>query len=238
MKQINVRASKGFTPLRLPVWWGAFVLALMTSGCGRPGGGGSRVLVQVPTAEQMASGGASRQAIADFNRLCFYINAVADDMELRKDRCDTDKGIVTAGVGPGGLLEVEVPFGNHRKIQILGYERLLSTEACPSLVETLPKAHRRRYHRLGESDLFNVTAAEMSVKVNIQVPDRGSNLVTQLGLPADCLPATAPSNFGGFRVGFHEAAGTNMKLQSRVAPQFEMKTYTGSQIKLQGRVRK
>ena len=187
-------------------------------GCGAvKSGSGSTVHLQFPSFSSDA-GERKPSALSVSNivwaNACFIVNVTTPEIPATKPAgaCAIPFGVFAGSVAPGGSLDLSVPNGTGRSLDVYAYVRPSNAVACPSLTGGFGTLDLSKIVRVGGSAApFDTKLPDVSVDVNVAAPAAATDVVAQLGLPPSCRPTGATVGPGLSRVllGSETLSGSN-----------------------------
>lgn len=135
----------------------------------------------------------TRAAIPDHLKACYAVNVTAADLPTAVDVCSPATGVV-AGFAPANTnLEVIVPQGFSRKIELLMYlYPKTSTEPCPSITAKVNSAILNSVYVVGTVPSVNFLNAEETISIEVNFPGLSQHIAQQFSLPANCATGATP----------------------------------------------
>lgn len=119
--------------------------------------------------------------------LCYMVNIRGDGIPIsRSDACDLEVGVFAGSAGPGDSLELEVPSGKARRLDVYGYLRSSSETSCPALKSGFERLDRARLFKLAEVASFDALSSTVELAVSFAAPSATNQVGAVLGLPGRC----------------------------------------------------
>ncbi len=210
-------------------------LGFLISSCNRPQAEDDERSVISIQAPQSKIG--SLSVIPSTRKACFGVNISAADIEApKKKECSPGLSLFAGFVEAGANLELEVPRGSGRKIDLYLYlQKSGENNPCPQMSTYFSQSDLGQLYFLGSTENISLTKSVETVTITANFPGESQNLFQQLSLPASCVTSTSPSsNNSGARifVGSGVSVGSGMKLYGRVGSTYHVQELTGSGIKL------
>lgn len=195
--------------LRIMILIGAFCAL----GCQRDmSGGKSSITIRVPEAHNKLSktGGVGAMAAMPSNRkACYGINVTGPGIPINSASCGPQSGILAGFVEPGATVEVSVPKGEGRTIELYAYlQNVGDNLPCPALGASLPAAHLLNTYSVGTATNVAMTAESTVVYIDASFPGVTNHLASTLSLPSTCTAGASPT--GPNKAGFQVAASAGM----------------------------
>lgn len=151
------------------------------------------ISIQAPQAEnrQFKTGGIGALSVMPSDRkACYGVNVTGTGIPTQQgSSCSPVSGVLGGFVEPGGNIEVEVPKGSGRKIELYAYlQGPGENVACPQLVPTLSTAQLQHTYLIGTANDIDANSDVVTVNITASFPGLNTNLAQQLSLPATCAP--------------------------------------------------
>lgn len=120
--------------------------------------------------------------------LCYFINVKAADIPTKSHACFPEVGIQTDLLSPSTEIELSIPSGLKRKIELWGYQPAVG-ETCQSLGSLNPHLSSHvfksdRVYRLGEVVDVDLTRSVESIGLTMQIPTFGQHYAAVQGFTA------------------------------------------------------
>lgn len=211
--------KNSFTALKL----GFALISMSLAGCSPTSGSGtSKVSITIPKSssiQSLRSSGVHSQQAIDWDRGCYAINVTASDLPAGSTgSCSIPTGIFSGFVAAGGTLQLDVPRGSARKLEVLFYKRLNANAKCPTFdANSFNSMDPASVVRVGKVDSFETKSDSVTVDVYLTVPGDAESLISQYKLAAACSKVAETSSGGtGTSLGHVAMAGGNYKMDVTV----------------------
>lgn len=171
-------------------------------------------------------------------KICFGVSIDAADIPSNSAECSPQTGIVAGFVEAGGTLEVEVPRGSARRIDLYAYLQDLASP-CPKMPSKLDGEMSLQTYRVAVIERIDLLDTEQVVNMKAVFPGRSQHLAQQLNYPASCLPRPRRSN-PGFLIssGAQVATGGNFELRGRIGkPLHRPSSMSGGNFRLEAAIK-
>jgi hypothetical protein len=153
------------------------------------GAGSSRVAIAFPTESQLNK--VSTRSVSafaqtyDFARACFAVSVTGTGIPVTASTatCDVPVGVFQGFVPPGGSVSMEIPNGTARRLEVIAYARISTSEPCPSGT-SLQGLNVMRLAQVGVIESFDAVVPDVVVEVQMKMPSQ--NLAEQKSLPQSC----------------------------------------------------
>lgn len=216
-----------------------FAMLFVVSGCQREKvpGGASSIVIQAPSVQKASSVG-SMSAIPTNRKACYGVSVTAPDISSQASECSPTTGIVGGFVESGGLLELTIPKGSDRKIDLYLYLMAEGESgACPQMGQNLGGANLPKTYLIGSVGGVSLQNEVESVSITATFPGLNNHLAQQFTLPASCAPTPNPNNMTSSHVTAAQgiATGTGIKLIGTVGRANSAPIATGTGYKLKVR---
>ncbi|MBY0314017.1 MAG: hypothetical protein K2Q26_00740 [Bdellovibrionales bacterium] len=175
--------------------------------------------------------------------VCYGVSVTASDIPMFTNSCSPSSGIIAGFVKDGDPIELEVPVGNNRKIELFVYLKpVRDSGPCPRISAPLPSSLLYSIYRIGVVNSVNLVNATEVIPIEIEFPGITQHVVKQYNLPVACALGTAPSeaNSSGFYVSTSQqtSSAIGYKLEARVGqPLPAIEATDGANYLLKGSVR-
>ncbi len=143
----------------------------------------SRVSFSLPASMHHQKVGALQTSLA----ACFAVSIRGENLaKVRPGSCDGEYGLF-AGLSPlGGTLQMEVPYGSNRTIDIY---YILSNSGCQNFDVTRGLGQTfgsDRVHLISRTPNIDMNQSEVTVEVDIDWPSEVNTLAQSLSAPSTC----------------------------------------------------
>lgn len=202
----------------------------------------SSIHISIPSAQEfLGSQKISKRVGAlstpvDYNLLCFYANVRGPGIGESGGVCSPLVGIMGGGVGPGGLIELDVPAGEARIAEIYGVLRTSATEPCQGYIQGMAMPSPDKIYFLGQSAAVSIAPPTAVMSVQISLPDTDQHLLTQRGWTTCSAPVVGPivnNGVGRPRIGAATLSGGSHRLVGQAVHVRESQIQTGTRFKIQ-----
>ncbi len=207
-------------------------LSVIFFGCQREAPVKSTIVIQAPKSQKVS--GQSTPWPSD-RKACFGVNVTATDIPLNYPSCSPTTGIVAGYVEPDQTIEVDVPMGKSRKIDLYLYlQPAGQNNPCPKIGPSFSGTYLSETYLIGSATADLASQTE-TVTITASFPGLSNNIATQNSMPTTCTATTPPpSGPPGFNVGTAAgvAAGTGYKMLGRIGGNGTVMTGTGYNLKI------
>lgn len=198
--------------------------------CSRaPVSGTSKIRIQAPAASDALNktGGVGALAsVPSGRKMCYAVNVTGSGMGDTPSSCGPTMGTFKGFVEPSGSIEIELPYGSGRTIELFGYLKAAGdTSPCPGFGGGWSPDFVNNSYVLGSKPNVSMLSPTVEVEVEITFPGVSSTIASQLSLPSSCTTVPpAPSTAARLR-NVHVASATqlasggNHKILARVSSQ-------------------
>lgn len=168
----------------------------------------------------------------DFTVACFAVNVVGGGLAEQARSCGPKVGVFSGFVDPTShpVIEMKMDTGTNRRLEVYLFNRASSSDVCPA---DFSSATPEKFVLIGSQDGIDMSGPTTDVSITVSPPAVGTNLVTQLNLPATCS-ASASTNVSNGRVvlGAKRATGGGYTLEGQVTAIRTQNELTGSGYKM------
>lgn len=217
-------------------------LTLIFSGCTRAGksGSSSSLIIQTPHRQQLSKSGLNAfVALPTDRRLCYGVSIKGVGIDgFAGSSCAPATGIVGGFIEEGQALEVFVPRGENRTVELYLYAMPVgSTASCPEMAQNLQGEGLKSTYLIGSKTGVSLLNDVETVEIVVDFPGLANTLASQLNVPASCTPGLTP-NKKGFHVSVAAGTASNAiyQLRGRIGRPQSGTTATSISHKLHGRV--
>jgi hypothetical protein len=222
-------------------------LLAVQAGCQRGPEGSSKLVIQAPSkVPALASSKSSQESSVSSmglppsgRKACYGVSVSASDIPSNSQSCGPDLGIVAGFVEAGGTVEVQVPRGSDRRIQLYLYlEGDGENTPCPAMGRSFSSTLLPRLYLIGEASGVSLQNAVEDVTINASFPGLTMTIAKQLNLPSSCTVAggTGSSPSRALSSGGGVAAGAGMRLTASVGRPAPGSVATGGGYRLKAKV--
>ncbi len=216
-------------------------LLLVTASCSREAKNSesSTLIFSIPKGDVNSKVGALGAALPANRKACYGVNITANDLPAVNSACSPMTGIVGGFIEEGGKLELNVPSGKARKIDLYIFLQPEGANSpCPGMSANLGGINAANTFFSGSTTKDLVSKFE-SVDIALDFPGEANNFVQQLGLPSTCIASSTPpvpnavDDFG-FKnnLGSGTAIGGGLRMKASVGFGPNAITATGGGYKL------
>ena len=213
--------------------------AFLSFGCASPKSGGPVLTIQFPTSASTNSANKSDVSTLSFDwaNVCYIVNVTGPGIaESRSNACEIPTGIFKGSVAPGGTMELEVPRGANRRLEVFIYRRLASGDACPTLNDRFGTTDRSKVSRVAIVENILVDG-DRAVNVSVKEPTASDSLLAQFSLAASCLPSAPFGSLKKITQGHAVQSGTSLKVEGSVSSAPSEFVMSGSTLKIRANTR-
>lgn len=206
-----------------------FVIA----GCSRPVSKSALSSVSIKIPQALGTLGAFPVG----RKACFGVSVTADDIKNPdRNSCNPPIGIHAGYVAAGGLLELDVPKGKYRKIEL--YALILNAGdngPCPKLGPNMSVRQVANTYLVASVPSVNMLDDVTTVEITPDFPGLTNTVAQQQSLASNCdTTGTNPQNTPGFFTsgGFQTATATGTKMITRMARPVGRQSATGGGMRM------
>ncbi len=131
--------------------------------------------------------------------------------------CLPPLGLHAGFAEPGGTLELEVPRGSNRKIELYAYiQNVGQNIPCPAFLIGLAPAEITKTYLVGTANNIDMSAETTVVDIAASFPGVANHIASQLAMPAACTGGGGGGGggvAGGSPPGFHVSSGSGMTIE-------------------------
>ncbi len=201
------------------------------------------IIIQAP--KKWNKSASSLNAFPDNRKICYGVNVTAADLiDAPANSCEPDRGIMAGYVEAGVPLEVEVPKGAGRRIEVLAFvfpEGI--NDPCPQMRNTFTDVDMARLYTIGVAEGVELKDSEQQVNIQANFPDQANHWAADKAIPGSCYVAmpdpvngVTPSNPAppGSRIisGGGVASSASFKLKSKIGQAVQNKNAQSSNFKI------
>lgn len=170
-------------------------------------------------------------------KICFAVSVTASDIPSNSSACSPRVGVVAGFVEAGSTLEVMVPKGSARKIELYAFLQTLGG-ACPQMKSPFSDDQVTHVYKVGEVARINIQDANAVVEIQAKFPGLGQHLAQQLNAPATCYPRSNNSN-PHFQIssGSQTAVGGGFELKARIGKPLHANSLSGGNYRLEASIK-
>lgn len=213
------------------------LLALSLVGCQRSVSNNSALRIQLPSASELGK----VSAFSSFpvgNKYCYGVSVTGPDINgYAGDSCAPKTGIVLGFAEAGSQLEVQVPKGHGRTVDVYVHIPASTSDPCPNMSGNLSGQRSKDTYLVGTKTGVDTVDAVTTVTVQATFPGMTNHLASQLSMPTSCFPTLAATPM--FRIRSSAATvtdGSTIYLRGRVGSLSEAGVATGGSYVLKGKV--
>jgi len=147
-------------------------------------------------------------------KLCFGVNVLGSGIPESNPSCSPTLGLVGGFIEDGQILNLQVPRGTGRTIDLYLYSQQLG-QPCPQTTN-LNSLNLQLIYKIGSATNVDTSKDETAVKIDAQYPGDASHLASNLSLPASCTSSFAQSPGIKMNLAIGQAVnGNNYKMKIR-----------------------
>ena len=183
-----------------------FILVSLTSiGCQREALDTNAVIkFQVPQANNTfnkAGSVGAMSAMPSNRKACYGVNITGPGIGTSKaNLCSPSTGLTAGYVEPGANIELSVPRGSARKIEVFAFlQDVGQNNACSQFNPSMSAAELLNTYRIG-STTVDIQSAVVEVNISMDFPGESNHLASLLTLPSSCTSTAGSPNRPGFGV--------------------------------------
>lgn len=207
-----------------------FCLILLA--CQREAAKKSSIVLRMPNSEKLS--GLSTPWPSD-RKACFGVNVTATDISSNYPSCSPKTGIVKGYVESDQVVEVDVPVGKARKIDLyLLLQPSGQNNPCPNIGPNFAGSQLTNTYLIGSTTADIVNQIE-TVSITASFPGLSANIAQTNAMPSSCTAGSAPSNGNpNFHVGADTGTivGAGYRIKSRIGTQVSGSALTGTGYRL------
>lgn len=206
-------------------------LCLFLLGCQREAAKKSSLVLRMPKAEKLS--GLSTPWPSD-RKACFGVNVTSSDIAANYPSCSPVTGIVKGYVESDQVIEVDVPMGKSRKIDLYLYlQPTGQNNPCPNIGPSFGGTNLTNTYLIGTATADIVNQIE-TVNITASFPGLSQNIAVNYSLPSTCTASSIPPGNPGFHISADAgtALGSGYKLKGKIGTQVSGNTLTGTGFKL------
>jgi len=220
------------------------VCGLCLANCSRPVGEKSYLKIETPDAETLRSHkiGASNTSLPASRKVCYAVNITASDIPPKSAPCTPALGVFAGFIQEGGTIELEVPRGSGRQIDLYMYLLPQNNNGpCPQSTNSFAGLDLASLFLVGTQQNLDLSQDTQTVTIDVQFPGLTQHIGQQMNLPSSCVAQERTINKVGFSIntgsGFatHSVNGNPViQLKARIGLPYAGQMATGPNIKLNG----
>ena len=149
-----------------------------------------------------------------WDEMCYFVNVTGDSIpSSKKNSCEVRKGITSKFIPAGGEVKLNIPQGTGHKLQLIGFERTVNTDPCPTLNSDsdLDLLDQTKLRELAVQN-FDAAGEQTTVALTAVIP--ANDLKTQYSLASSCSLA-GPATINVSDVSFNFGTKTNGSISSK-----------------------
>lgn len=198
----------------------------------------STITIETPRWSQKSEG--SLVALPSQRKPCYGVSISGPGIETHSGSCSPQLGALAGYVGEGGTIELQVPSGQQRKIDLYMYLLPANSNAsCPQLVHPLAMNDLQNIYLVGSVSGVNLVNEVETVEIPVNFTGVHNHIARQLTLPATCVVA-GPSN-STFQIsagaGIAKDISSTIRLKGRIGVAVPAASATGGSIRLDGKIK-
>ncbi len=175
-------------------------------------------------------------SLVDYSRLCFYANVRGPGITDKSEACEPTVGLFAGGVGPGSQIQMEIPVGKDRVIEIYGVLRNSAQDTCWKSTDPVTRPTVDKFYFLGSSEAVEILPPSAEVSVSVQVPSVSQNIAVVNGWNscpmATPVPVVQNETVGRPVLAAATLTGSQFKMKMQVSSKSEAFVQSGSQFKI------
>ncbi len=172
-------------------------------------------------------------------KICYAVSVSGPGIEKSAaNPCSPELSMTAGFVEPGKLIEVLVPKGDGRRIELYMFlQKVGENTSCPFMASPLPPVLLKQTYLLGKVEGVSLQKDSEEIEVPFSFSGLDQNIVQTLNLPQSCLPIQDPiAGENGKRFGIYTGAqkssGGGYKLYGIVGKPTESKTASGGGFRI------
>ncbi len=164
-------------------------------------------------------------------KACYAINITGPSITSGiADNCSLDTGIVGGFVEAGQSIDLLVPQGDNRKVELFLFLQAVGENLpCPVFGKTMSSTQLLNSYLLSTKSV-PMFQSEMTIEMEINFPGAAQNIATQMSFPPSCSLTTLP----GFTTSSARgtATGPGLVLRGRVGTVYDKKKLSAAGVNL------
>ena len=193
----------------------------LVTGCASQKAGGPVLTLRFPTATTLRSAAHSKSDVStlsfDWASVCYIVNVTGPGVsESKANACEIPTGVFKGSVPPGGSVELVVPRGANRRLEVFIYRRLATGDTCPALQNGFGSTDRSRISRVAVVENILIDG-DRQVDVDVKVPTPADSLISQYSLAANCGPTTPFMGLKKISQGRTMQSGSSLAIEGGVS---------------------
>lgn len=187
------------------------ILVITLTACVRPAGTSSTIRITLPSAPNKLRKPAALGGTPTF---CYFVNVTGSGIDQASTSCSPAQGVGSGFVDPLSTIEMSVPKGTGRTVELFGYVPGLN-ETCASL-KSLSTASLNHLFSLAKKSGIDMSADQTTVELDENFPGLTQHYGLQASLPSGCyanLPPLDPGDAETNPAGFQLSAGSGLSVQ-------------------------
>ncbi len=163
------------------------------------------------------SGGVgSMAALPSDRKACYAVSVTGPGITMSPSHiCAPPTGLRAGFVEPGAMIEMQVPKGKDRKIELFAFLQSPGQDLpCPVFAAIIPPSQLTSIYKIGSAFPVDTSNDVTVVEITADFPGLSNHLAQQLSLPMACTAQPGQQNPPGFSVtlGRQIATGGGIKL--------------------------
>lgn len=151
---------------------------------------------------------------------CYYINITGPGISQTPYSCAPTEGINLGFLEPLKEIQIDVPYGNDRAIELYGY-LARENEVCSELSSSLISVPINRLFRMAQKKQLEIATKQTEIVLEISFPGIFRNIGVDTGMNSDCFKNLEP---------ILESSNSNSPIQAGKHFQIRSIAPLGSQI--------
>ncbi len=134
-------------------------------------------------------------------KACYGVNITGPGINANSNSCGPTSGILAGFVEPGANIEVSLPRGTDRKIELYAFlQQVGQNNPCPGLGGNLPASQLINTYLIGSANNVDAVGDVTVVEITATLPGTTHHLAQDLSLPVTCTAGAQQNNLPGFHV--------------------------------------
>lgn len=172
----------------------AAVLSIFAFGACTRAGNSNQSTLKFQTPSRSKEKITTLAALPDGQKICYGVNVTGPGItNTASSACSLETGLTAGFVAEGDFIEIVVPQGEKRKIELYLFSLKEATATCPSIDDPISTEQLSQIYLVGtvESvDLFKMTE---TIEIPVVFPGLSQSLAQTLTLPTSCFPTASPT---------------------------------------------
>lgn len=205
--------------------------------CDRSSNGSTAQLtLRIPDSKHLLQKANSATSLLPSNRkACFAVNVTGPGITMGEDNvCSFTSGIVSGFAESNSTIQLTVPKGANRKVEVFLYLSENTEDACPKASAALVASQIRNVFLVGTANGVDTMNDQTQVEITVQFPGTNNHLAQTLGLPSSCSAASDNLARRRFSVSAanYKASNGPIELQATIGRNFSPVTSSSGSIRL------